>query len=261
MMPRRVTLALVADLHCRTDLAEELRRGLEPVNDQADILVMGGDLCNMGRLEEGRTLQQVLRDVRIPMVAVLGNHDYHTGNADELVRMLQDSGVCVLRGTSCEVNVEGTRVGFVGAKGFCGGYGTYCLTPFGEDGIKDFVGETRRDADALDAGLQAMESDYRVVLLHYAPIRNTLFGEPTELFPFLGSSILAEPIDKHGCDLVVHGHAHHGVENGETQGGIPVKNVAMPVIKASYILHPLEAHRRRHRRHRERELEREHAGV
>lgn len=240
-MAKRVMLALTADLHCRTDTRDSLRRGLEPVSDQADILVLGGDLCNLGRLEEAHALQEILSAVRIPMVAVLGNHDYHTGNESVITRLLEEVGVRVLHGTTCELVANNVSIGFVGAKGFCGGYGTYCLTPFGENGIKRFVGETRDDADRIDVGLRSLRTDYRIVLLHYAPIRQTLFGEPPELYPFLGSSILAEPIDKHGCDLVVHGHAHHGVEDGETQGRIPVKNAAIPVTKCPYILYPLEA--------------------
>ncbi|MBI3947004.1 MAG: metallophosphoesterase [Armatimonadetes bacterium] len=249
-MAKRVVLALVADLHCRADTADDLRRGLEPVSDEADILVLGGDLCNMGREEEGRALQGVLAGIRIPMVGVLGNHDCHSGQAGLITRMLEDTGVCVLQGDSCRVAVNGASVGFAGAKGFCGGFGTYCLTPFGEDEIKRFVGETRSDARKLDDSMAALRADFRVTLLHYAPIRDTLFGEPAELYPFLGSSILSDPIDKHGCDLVVHGHAHHGVEDGETQGGIPVKNVAMPVIKRPYVVYALEANGQRRNRKR-----------
>lgn len=247
-MPRPVTLALVADTHCRTDTEEQLRRGLAPVSDEAEILLLGGDLCNMGRLEEARALQRVLQEVRIPMIAVLGNHDYHTGNRETIPRILEDIGVRVLQGSTCQVSVAGVTVGFVGAKGFCGGYGTYCLTPFGEEEIKRFVGETCNDATHIGSGLRSLQTSYRVVLLHYAPIRETLFGEPAELYPFLGSSLLAEPIDEHGCDLVVHGHAHHGVEDGETQGGIPVKNVAMPVIKRPYVLYTLEKRDKRARK-------------
>jgi Icc-related predicted phosphoesterase len=243
-MPRRVVLALVADIHCRPEIIDDLREGLAPVNDDADILVMCGDLCNMGRVEEAKALTGVLRTVQIPMVAVLGNHDYHSGHVTEVIAILENAGIHVLRGTGCTINIDGTTVGFAGAKGFCGGYGTYCLTPFGEQGIKRFINETHDDANNLDACLQTLDTDYRVVLLHYAPIKETLFGEPPELYPFLGSSILAEPIDKHGCDLVVHGHAHNGVEEGETAGGILVKNVAMPVIKRSYVLHELDANAR-----------------
>lgn len=249
-MVRHVTLALAADLHCRPEVATELREGLEPVNEAADVLVLGGDLCNTGRLEEARALQEALRPVRIPIVAVLGNHDYHCGLVHDVVAALSDLGVHLLQGTSCVLPVNGKTVGFAGAKGFCGGYGTYCLTPFGESAIKSFIGETRADASAVAAALRSLDTDYRVVVFHYAPIRETLFGEPSELYPFLGSSILAEPVDEHGCDLVVHGHAHHGVENGETQGGIPVKNVAMPVIKQSYVLHTLEPNNNRRKRRR-----------
>lgn len=249
-MTRPIRLALVADLHCRPETQQQLREGLAPANDEADVLLLGGDLCNMGRAEEGRALQEVLRPIRIPMVAVLGDHDYHSGLVGNLVAMLTDVGVHLLQGSAHVARVNGETVGIVGAKGFCGGYGTYCLTPFGESGIKQFIGETRHDAQAVNEALGALQTDYRVVMFHYAPIRDTLFGEPAELYPFLGSSILAEPVEQHGCDLVVHGHAHHGVEDGETQAGIPVKNVAMPVIKRPYVLHSLERNGKRRKRRR-----------
>ncbi len=206
----------------------------------ADILLLGGDLTNWGVVAEAEVLAGELRDLPVPVVAVLGNHDFHADQAEAIRTTLEEGGVRVLEGESAVFVVRGERVGIVGAKGFGGGFGKHCLAPFGEHEIKDFVRATRRAADSIGAALAGMRADYRIVLLHYSPIAETLRGEPEAIYPYLGSSILAEAIDEHGADLVLHGHAHGGSPLGVTAGGIPVRNVAIPVIKRPYVVFELE---------------------
>ena len=150
--------------------------------------------------------------------------------------MLRDAGVQVLLGGGDAVSfsVRGTTVGFCGTKGFCGGFGARCLTPFGENTIKSFIAETKEEAERIRHDLQALHTHLKIVVLHYAPVEATVIGEPRELFPFLGSSLLCGPIDEVGANLVVHGHAHYGTEHGATESGIPVRNTALPVLKRSY---------------------------
>jgi len=157
-----------------------------------------------------------------------------------IARLLEDVGVLLLDGKTASLQVNGLTVGFTGTKGFCGGFGARCLTPFGEREIKEFIAVTREEAAKLEHGLSSLSTDVRVVVLHYSPVADTLDGEPVELYPFLGSSLLSEPIDRLGADIILHGHAHHGVERGATQGGIPVRNAALPVIGRSWAVYELE---------------------
>jgi len=231
-----VTLAVVGDIHWHVEQRDSYHHHFDTVHEAAQVLVLPGDLTGSGLPEEARLLASVLAKVRVPVLAVLGNHDMHTEHTEEVVRILEDAGVRVLRGGGDAVvlTLQGIRVGFCGTKGFCGGFGARCLTPFGERAIKDFIAETKDEAAHIAHDLTTMEADIRVVVLHYAPVEATVNGEPRELYPFLGSSLLCEPIDRLGADLVVHGHAHYGSERGSSESGIPVRNVALPVLKRSY---------------------------
>ena len=164
------------------------------------------------------------------MVAVLGNHDYHADREAGVRRVLEDAHVQVLEGEAAAIDVDGVRVGIAGTKGFGGGFRGAHGSDFGEPEMKAFVGHTKMLSDRLERALAGLDADLRIALLHYSPIEATLEGERLEIYPFLGSYLLAEAVDNAGADLVLHGHAHHGVEKGRTPSGIPVRNVAQPVI-------------------------------
>jgi Icc-related predicted phosphoesterase len=198
------------------------------VRDEADLMVLAGDLTNFGKPEEVESMLNSLVRLRIPIVAVLGNHDYESGRADELMKMLVSEGVKLLDGTGYERD----GVGFAGTKGFPGGFGRGALTAFGEPEVKAFVQAAIDEALKLERALSQLRTPKRVVVLHYAPIGATVQGEPPEIFPYLGSSRLSEVIDRHGADLVLHGHAHHGAAEGKTTAGCPVHNVALPILQA-----------------------------
>ena len=175
-----------------------------------------------------------LGDVRVPIVAVLGNHDYHAGREDDRRGVLTAAGVQVLEGEAVTLSVEGTTLGIAGVKGFGGGFAGACGSDFGEREMKMFIGHTREVATRLEAALRRVQGAARIALLHYSPVVETLQGERLEIYPFLGSYLLAEAIDIAGADLVLHGHAHHGHEKGITPGGVHVRNVAQPVIQRAY---------------------------
>jgi Icc-related predicted phosphoesterase len=219
-------LAAVADLHCGVNGTHEMSRLLEGVGDEADVLLLGGDLTNFGELQEGQALVEALAAVRIPIVAVLGNHDHESGLAAELTALLRTGGVHMLDGTTWELD----GVGFAGVKGFGVGFEPHRLSAFGESAIKDFVEVSVREAAALDHALASLDTRHRVALLHYSPIASTLEGEPSYIFPFLGDSLLGEVLDRRGADVAVHGHAHAGHLEGFTEGGVRVLNVSRHVL-------------------------------
>jgi Icc-related predicted phosphoesterase len=229
-----IRVAAVADLHLADDDAADWRQALAPVSGEADLLLLGGDLTRIGTPEEAEAVAFAVEPISIPVLAVLGNHDYHAGRVPELCKVLEEGGIRVLEGTSEVVMVAGTRVGVAGTKGFGGGFENACGSDFGEPEMKAFMSHTRRSADRLRRALEALEADVRVALMHYAPVPATLHGERREIYPFLGSHLLAEAVDLAGADLVVHGHAHAGSERGATPGGVPVRNVAQPVIRSAY---------------------------
>jgi Icc-related predicted phosphoesterase len=233
-------LAAVGDLHVGTDSLGRLSPTLAAVNDEANLLLLAGDLTRNGSHDEARTLVLELADVQIPTVAVLGNHDYQLNEQDQIVDILQEAGVTVLERASTVLEVDGSRVGVVGAKGFGGGFVGACASDYGEPEMKAFVRHTKAIANDLSGVLGALDTDQRIVVLHYSPVAETLRGEPLEIYPFLGSYLLAEAIDRHGADLILHGHAHAGSERGTTAGGCPVRNVAQPVIKHMYRLYCLD---------------------
>lgn len=221
-------IAATADLHFSASRHSALHDQLSRVRDEADVLVLAGDLTNYGTREEMEPLLNVVVRSRIPTVAVLGNHDYESGKQAELMRMMEDSGIKVLDGTAYERD----GVGFAGTKGFVGGFGRGVLTAFGEPEIKQFVQASIDEAMKLERAMAQLRTPKRVVVIHYSPIATTVQGEAAEIFPFLGTSRLAEVVDRHGADLVVHGHAHHGQLEGKTTGGSPVYNVAITLLQA-----------------------------
>jgi Icc-related predicted phosphoesterase len=207
-------IAATADLHVVPSSPAILHDQLSKVRDEADVLVLAGDLTNYGLPAEMEPLLNAIIRIRVPTVAVLGNHDYESGLEQELMRMMTAEGIKVLDGSAYERD----GVGFAGTKGFVGGFGRGALTAFGEPEVKTFVRASIDEALKLERGLSQLCTPKRVVVLHYSPISETANGEAREIFPFLGSSRLAEVIDRHGADLVVHGHAHHGTLGGKTNG-------------------------------------------
>lgn len=199
------------------------------VADDADVLCLCGDLVNFGKTSEVEALLEDLKTCTLPMVAVMGNHEHECGQPEVVEQMLSDVGVIMLSGGRSH-EIEG--VGFAGSKGFVGGFGRYMLSAFGEASIKTFVQEAVEDANALETSIRSLRTERSVVLLHYAPVVDTVIGEPPEIHAFLGSSRLAETIDRYeNVALVLHGHAHRGAPEGRTHRGVPVYNVALPVLK------------------------------
>jgi len=221
-------IAATADLHFTAQRYTALRDQLSRVRDDADVLVLAGDLTNYGQPDEMEPLLNALVRLRIPTIAVLGNHDFESGREAELMRMMTAEGIKVLDGSAYERD----GVGFAGTKGFIGGFGRGVLTAFGEPEIKAFVRASIDEALKLERAMSQLRTPKRVVVLHYAPVATTVQGEAAEIYPFLGTSRLAEVVDRHGADLVVHGHAHHGTLQGKTTGGVPVHNVAITLLQA-----------------------------
>ncbi len=221
-------IAATADLHFSPQNYAKLKDQFERVRDEADILVLAGDLTNYGQPAEMEPLLNVLVRLRVPTVVVLGNHDYESGKEEELTRMIVAAGIKLLDGSAYERD----GVGFAGTKGFVGGFGRGVLTAFGEREVKDFVRASIDEALKLERGMSQLRAKKRVVVLHYSPIAETVQGEAPEIFPFMGTSRLAEVVDRHGADLVVHGHAHHGKPEGHTTTGVPVHNVAISLLQA-----------------------------
>lgn len=226
-----VRLAAVGDLHVKKTSQGQLAPLLAPVNDRADVLLLCGDLTDYGTPEEARILaRELTTSVRIPIVAVLGNHDYETNQSAEVCRILSDANVHMLDGEAIEIG----GVGFAGVKGFAGGFGRGTLGAWGEPGIKQFVQYALDEALKLESALARLRTPQRVAVLHYSPIRETVEGEPLEIYPYLGTSRLEGPLNRHPVNVVFHGHAHHGALEGRTSTGTPVFNVAMPLLMRSF---------------------------
>ena len=220
-------IAATADIHTRVEDAERLRDLVRGAVKDADVLVIGGDLTDLGRPEQAEVLLEVLDACPIPIVATLGNHDYESGNAPELSRLLAESTVHLLDRSS--VVIDG--VGFSGVKGFCGGFDQALANSFGEDLFKAWVNEGLMEAEALKSELRGLKTERCVAVLHYAPIRATVEGESPEIYAFLGTSHLAHALDEGGATIAFHGHAHNGRFKGKTPGGVPVFNVSVPVLE------------------------------
>ncbi|MHB8732098.1 MAG: metallophosphoesterase family protein [bacterium] len=223
-------IAALGDLHVRDAVPEPLRRSFTEVNDRADVLVLCGDLTDHGFLKEAEVLAEALAACRIPKIAVLGNHDYESSPPEELVKVLSRTGLMVFATEPWTLD----GVGFVGAKGFAGGFDRLALQPWGEHAVKQFVQDAVNEGIILERALHRLKSEHgverAVAVLHYAPIRETVEGEPLEVFPFLGSSRLVDPLDRFGVAAILHAHAHHGAPEGRTPQGIPVYNVSLPVL-------------------------------
>ena len=226
---RPVRVAGLGDLHVAETSAGAWRELFAEISEGADVLALCGDLTNLGAPREAEILADELQACQIPAVGVLGNHDFECGRPEEVVRILHDAGVFFLEGQALEIQ----GVGFAGAKGFAGGFGARMLSPFGEPAIKQFVAEGVEEAIRLETALRALGTERSVVVLHYAPVAATIEGEPQEIFPFLGSSRLAETIDRFGVSAILHGHAHLGTYAAATEKGIPVYNCARSVSKPS----------------------------
>jgi Icc-related predicted phosphoesterase len=236
-----IRLAAAGDVHFGLDSAGTLRPHLDQLPERADVLLLTGDLTRHGEVEEAAVLAQELEGFDIPVVTVLGNHDYHGDQEKEIQEVLEGGGMTVLEGEGTMLEVGGRRLGVAGTKGFGGGFVGANATDFGEPEMKAFVRLTKELAAGLEEALEELgDADYRVALMHYSPIKETLEGEPPEIWAFLGSYLLGEAADRAGCDLILHGHAHRGTEKGITPGGIQVRNVAQPVIQRAYRLYCFE---------------------
>lgn len=226
---KKLRVAAVGDLHVGEAADKPYRELFERVHEDADVLCLCGDMVNFGKTREVEILIDDLKTCKIPMVGVMGNHEHECGQPEHVQDMLCAAGVkMIAAGRSYEI--EG--VGFAGGKGFVGGFGRYMLSPFGEGSIKTFVQEAVEDANQIETSIRSLRTERSVVLLHYSPIVDTVVGEPPEIHAFLGSSRLAETIDRYeNVKLVVHGHAHRGAPEGTTNRGVPVYNVALPVLR------------------------------
>ena len=227
-----VRVAAVGDLHATEASAEALRPLFEQVAQAADVLALCGDLTDFGLPGEAHALAKAWTGAAggIPTVAVLGNHDYESGQAEQVRKILCDAGIHLLDGEACELK----GVGFAGVKGFGGGFGRATLSAFGEPATKAFVQEAVDEALKLERALQRLRTPHRIAVLHYAPVRDTVEGEPAEIFTFLGCSRLEEPLNRYQVTAALHGHAHRGAAEGKTAAGVPVYNVGLPVMRANY---------------------------
>lgn len=224
-------IAAVADIHVKKTSAGAMQPLFAKITESADVLLLCGDLTDYGTVEEAKVLaKDITSTLRIPALAVLGNHDFESNQQDEVVRILGDAGVVVLDGDSYELH----GVGFAGVKGFAGGFGRRSLGAWGEPIIKSFVHETINEALKLEAALARLRTPQKIALLHYAPIHATVEGEPPEIMAFLGSSRLEEPLERYRVNAVFHGHAHRGSPEGRTKSSVPVYNVAMALLASAF---------------------------
>jgi Icc-related predicted phosphoesterase len=225
-----VRVAAVGDLHCTRTSQGALQTLFSQVSQSADMLLLAGDLTDTGLADEARILARELAALHVPAIAVFGNHDYESGHQDEVRTILTDAGVTMLDGEATEVR----GIGVAGVKGFCGGFGKRALGPWGETTIKAFVHEALNEALKLEAALARLRAKHQIVLLHYSPIQETVEGEPPEIYAFVGSSRLEDPIGRFPVSMVFHGHAHRGRPEGRTKDLVPVYNVSMPLLTRTY---------------------------
>ena len=226
-----VRVAAMSDVHYGKTSQGALQRVFAELSERADVLALCGDLTDYGLAEEARLLaKDVTNGLKIPVVAVLGNHDFESGEQEEIVAILRDAGIAMLDGDATEVR----GVGFAGVKGFAGGFGRGALGPWGEPATKAFVHEAINEALKLESALARLRTVSRIAVLHYAPICETVEGEPAQIWPYLGSSRLEEPLARYDVTAVFHGHAHRGCPEARTKTGIPVYNVSMPLMKERF---------------------------
>jgi len=235
-----IRIAAAGDVHFDRKSHNRLSQHFAGMEHNADIFLLAGDLTQTGHPEEMIVLAEDLRKCPVPVIAVLGNHDYHVDQVDVVTQILREAGVTVLEGNSIVMTIGDNKVGIAGSKGFGGGFVGACGSDFGEPEMKSFMRHSKNNARLLENTIKEMDADYKIVLLHYSPTAQTLAGEKKEIYPFLGSYYLAEAVDYGKADICFHGHAHGGVERGETPGGCPVRNVAQPVIRHAFNIYTLE---------------------
>lgn len=229
---RTIRIAALGDLHYRTGTDGKFRTAISEISDTADILLLCGDIIDYGLPDEARALMKDISETakRITIIAVLGNHEFESGKVEEVVQIMKGGGITILDGEACEIQ----GVGFAGVKGFPGGFGRRMLAPWGESIIKNFVHEAVEESLKLESALARLRTPSRIALMHYAPIMETVVGEPMEIYPFLGCSRLEEPLNRYPVRAVFHGHAHNGTHEGKTSSGIPVYNVAMKLLQRTF---------------------------
>ncbi len=223
-------IAAVADIHCTRTSQGQFTDLFSQAGAMAELLLLGGDLTDYGLPEEAQVLAKEMSAAKIPVLGVLGNHDFEGGKQDEITQILCDAGMIMLDGDAHEV----AGVGFAGAKGFGGGFGSGTLAPWGEDMVKRFVQAAIDEALKVEKAVARLRTPARILLLHYSPIQATVEGEPPEIFPFLGTSRLEEPLGRHSVTAVFHGHAHRGTFEGRSTTGIPVYNVSLPLVRRRF---------------------------
>jgi Icc-related predicted phosphoesterase len=239
-MARPIRVAAAGDVHCDEASRDEIASALARVEGQVDAILLAGDLTTYGELEQAELLAALLRPLETPVYAVLGNHDWHCGQAGEITAALEDAGARMVDRGHAIQDVDGTKLGIAGVKGFVGGFPDSALPDFGEPLLRQVYAETTAEVEALEAGLAAIDGcEHRIALLHYAPTATTLEGEPRGIFAFLGSDRLAGPILEHHPDLVLHGHAHVGAFEGAV-GDVPVYNVAVPSLARGFFVFELD---------------------
>jgi Icc-related predicted phosphoesterase len=232
---KTIRIAAVGDIHCRRSSQGAIRPLFVEVDEQADVLLLCGDLTDFGLIEEAQILAREVRDtVKVPVLAVLGNHDVESGHVEAVRDILSTHGIEVLDGDGVEIH----GVGFAGVKGFGGGFGRRMLEPWGEETIKNYVREAVDESLKLESALARLRTEQRVALMHYSPIQATVEGEPREIYPFLGSSRLEDPLNRHDVGAAFHAHVHRGSLEGHTRARVPVYNVALPLVRALLPNHP-----------------------
>jgi Icc-related predicted phosphoesterase len=233
-MPDRVRIAAAGDVHCQPSHRDDALRAFAGLDEKADLLLLAGDLTTHGQPEQAEVLADACRDLDMPIVAVLGNHDWHCNQVADILPIWADAGITVLDRDHTILCIDGVDVGIAGVKGFIGGFPGSRLPDFGEPSLRGVYAEAGEEAEALDRGLKAIaHCPVRVALLHYAPTSETLAGEPEPIWAFLGTDRLAPPIAEHAPDLALHGHAHHGTFEGRI-GTVPVYNVSVPVMQQDF---------------------------
>jgi Icc-related predicted phosphoesterase len=238
-----VRIAAAADLHCREGRREEIERAFAELRGKADLVLLAGDLTSVGDPAEAAVLAAACAPLEIPVIAVLGNHDWHANRAEEIMATLTEADIRVLDRDHVVVQVAGAEVGVVGTKGFVGGFEGSHLPDFGEPALRMIYAEATAEVKALARGLREIATcALRVVLLHYSPTNRTLEGEPPGIWAFLGTDRLAGPIREHEPDLVLHGHAHHGRFEGGI-GRVPVYNVSVPLMRRAFWIFELSGER------------------
>ncbi len=236
----RIRVAAAGDIHCTESRRPEIEAAFESLDSDVDLVLLAGDLTTYGEPEQAAVLADAVHAVAAPVVAVLGNHDWHSNREDEIIRLLSEAGVTVLERGWTILDVRGTRIGVVGTKGFVGGFPDSQLPDFGEPLLRRVYAETTEEVRALEEGLEAVaDCSIRIVLLHYAPTQTTLEGEPKTIWTFLGTDRMAPPIESHRPDLVLHGHGHAGTFAGSI-GDVPVFNVAQPVMRRDFWVFELD---------------------